>query len=134
MSHSRLHSHVLSCHNFEFSGKPVLSQGSYLSSSSHPFSWYGKSLKGNFELWDGLRHKIKLWYGFLIHKMFSLNFTDRASSTTLRPEKVVAKQGFKTNFWWQWCWWQSYVGDGLRCWLQNHYVSWFFTMLISFST
>ena len=29
--------------------------------------------------------------------------------------------------WWQWCWWQRYVGDfmmvtDLICWWQNHYV------------
>jgi len=38
------------------------------------------------------------------------------------------------KFWWQWRWWQQYVGDfmtvtDLRCWWQNHYVGDFFRYL-----
>ena len=38
---------------------------------------------------------------------------------------------------WQWCWWHLYVGDfmmmfEIRCWWQNHYVGYFFVMLMIF--
>ena len=57
--------------------------------------------------------------------------TFRIQRITHQHFKIVTNFNNRWNGWWQWCWWQRYVGDfmmltDLRCWWQNHYVGDFF--------